>query len=65
MEKPEYRLVLEDILAYSAENCGGRRLLTAKDVAGYTSRTERFVVKAYSIPKEGIMAPVLAHRMCR
>ena len=65
MEKPEYRLLLEDILAYSAEYCRGRRLLTVKDVAGYTRRSEEFVAKAFNIPREGIMAPVLAHRMCR
>lgn len=40
-EKPEYRDNLEDILSFTE----GRRILTVADVARYTGKDRRWVIK--------------------
>lgn len=65
MEHPDYRRVLEDILTFSSEHCGGRRLLTVKDVCDYTGRSRQYVTKTFKVDRTGIMATVLAQRIVR
>lgn len=55
-EKKDYRVILEDILDFS----GGRRILTAKDVARYTGLSYPTVKKRYGIGTDGVAAPTLA-----
>lgn len=56
-----YRDNLEDLLSFF----GGKRLLTIKDVAQYTGRTEKWCKKRFQIdPSKRISVPTLARMLC-
>ena len=59
MEIAEYRLVLEDLLAYT----NGKRLLTARLVAEYLGINVKTARKRYGIGSNGIHAVELARAL--
>jgi len=59
MEIAEYRLVLEDLLAYT----NGKRLLTARLVAEYLGINIKTARKRYGIGSNGIHAVELARAL--
>lgn len=60
-ELPDYRSVLEDILASNS----GRRVLTTSEVVRYTNRSRAWVEKNLMPSGETeILAHALARRMC-
>lgn len=61
---PKEDAAYRDNLAELKEFFGSKRLVTAKDVADYTGRDKRTVVKLYQISPDGITLPTLARRMC-
>lgn len=58
-EKSTYRDNLADLLDFF----GGRRLLTAVDVARYLGIDRRTAARRYNIGKDGITAPTLARML--
>ena len=59
-EKPGYRDVLADILEFT----GGKRELTIADVEKYLGTERRHIKKRYGITAGGIVAPLLARKLC-
>lgn len=59
-EKPGYRDVLADILEFT----GGKRELTMADVERYLGTERRHIQKRYGITAGGIVAPLLARKLC-
>lgn len=59
-EKEGYRDILADILEFT----GGKRELSMADVEKYLGTERRHIKKRYGITAGGIVAPLLARKLC-